>query len=229
MQNEIIYLKKYNKDVEIIYNGYEKIKEIPRTWKYIFSLSNLSDRINQTIYLWEEYANPLLSNTIKYLKENLINIELIKYKDNYSLLYSINSPDGQIMYYEGGNPINSKLPFKLNEYWSLFPKTIVRFYENLHDGFFYYASRSMGLLSLQDVVFFIDEDWGILDELSKPLKINLETTFGMFASGMGGYVALDILNCDECNATIWFTDQFPEYNVDFWAIVDEWITIGFQE
>ncbi|MEH6980057.1 SMI1/KNR4 family protein, partial [Bacillus pseudomycoides] len=27
---------------------------------------------------------------------------------------------------------------------------------------------------------------------------------------------------------LWFTNDQPKYNVDFWDVVDEWIVIGFE-
>ncbi|YAR64077.1 hypothetical protein ACUIAK_20075 [Bacillus cytotoxicus] len=46
---------------------------------------------------------------------------------------------------------------------------------------------------------------------------------------MGGYVAIDLNNCTDEVATLWFTNDNPEYNVNFWDVVDEWIVIGFQD
>ena len=86
----------------------------------------------------------------------------------------------------------------------------------------------MGLLPVQDIVYFDDEEWGIIEELEAPLEICLATTFGIFASGMGGYVAIDTSCCDKSRATLWFTNRQPSYNIDFWDIVDEWTVIGMQ-
>lgn len=69
---------------------------------------------------------------------------------------------------------------------------------------------------------------GIIDELREPLAIDLSSTFGFFSSGMGGYVAVDYKNCKNEKATIWFTDEQPQYNVNFWDVVDEWIVLGFE-
>ena len=79
-----------------------------------------------------------------------------------------------------------------------------------------------------DIVVFDDEEWGILDDLKQPLKIYLPTTFGIFGSGMGGYVAVDLSDCDSCKATLWFSNRQPEYDINFWDIVDEWIVLGMQ-
>ena len=46
---------------------------------------------------------------------------------------------------------------------------------------------------------------------------------------MGGYLAIDIINCDINSATLWFSDDQPEYNLNFWDVVDEWTKIGLQD
>ena len=45
---------------------------------------------------------------------------------------------------------------------------------------------------------------------------------------MGGYVAIDYNNCEKDNATLWWVNKQPKYNIKFWDVVDEWIVIGFQ-
>ena len=88
----------------------------------------------------------------------------------------------------------------------------------------------MGLEWLQRVTYFDDGcEWGILEDLEEPLQINLHTTFGFFRSGMGGYVAVDLSKDDIINeAVVWFSGDQPEYNVNFWDVVDEWIVIGLE-
>lgn len=108
--------------------------------------------------LWRLYASPALSNTIQYLEENMVNLELIQYRDKYSLLYTIKTANGSVSYYKGRNPACRRMPEELQDRRKELPPTIRAFYENLHDGFFYYASESMGLLPLQDVV----DEWIVI-------------------------------------------------------------------
>jgi hypothetical protein len=119
---------------------------------------------------------------------------------------------------------------KLYESWSKIPPEIRTFYENVHNGFHYYASGAMGLVALENVAFLGDDDfdWGILDDLEEPLQINLDTSFGFFSNGMGTYVAVDYNNCENDNATLWSAKDQPEYNLNFWDITDEWIVVGFE-
>lgn len=40
-------------------------------------------------------------------------------------------------------------------------------------------------------------------------------TYGFFENGMGGYVAVDLNNSIDNIATLWFTNDQPEYNLNF--------------
>lgn len=228
MYSKMEYLKKYHKDIQIVQGNFMEIKEIPQIWAEIFCSEDVVDRKRKTLSLWKEYVAAELSNTIQYLEENLLDVELVKYREKYSMLYSVKAPDHTIGYYEGKNPLDIVKPSELANYWNDFPRKLKDFYENIHDGFCYYASGSMGLVPLREVLAFGNEDWGIIDELDAPMQINLESTFGIFSSGMGGYVAIDISNCENNNSTLWFISQQPKYNINFWDVVDEWILIGFQ-
>ena len=45
---------------------------------------------------------------------------------------------------------------------------------------------------------------------------------------MGGYVAIDLDNCNNNKGVLWFSDSKPRYDIDFWSVVDEWTVIGFE-
>lgn len=228
MEDKLNYLKKYHRDVEIVQDGIADIEHIPDSWKRLFNFDRTEDRIRALLPMWRGAVGQCLSNTIQYLQRNLRNIELITYRGKYSLLYSVASPNGEILYYEGGNPLNAQLPSELEKYWAKLPETVQKFYNNLHDGFNYYASGSMGLYSKSDILCLGDEEWGIIESMEEPLKIQLESSFGFFGNGMGAYVVIDALKCQADNAALWYTSQLPRYDINFWDIVDEWIVIGFQ-
>lgn len=228
MEHKINYLKKYHKDVEIVQDGFDGIENLPTSWKQFLNLSSTSDRINTVMSIWDKVAGKCLSNTILYLKRNLKNVELITYGGKYSLLYSVASKNGEILYYEGGNPLDHQLINELENYWKKFPETVQNFYQDLHNGFTYYASGSMGLYSKCDILYLGDEYWEIVEGREDSLEIQLESAFGFFGNGMGVYVVLDALNCKDDNATLWYTSKLPRYHIKFWDIIDEWIVIGFE-
>lgn len=157
------YLKQYHRDVEIVPDSFVDISEIPLFWKQILSLPTAERRITEILATWRKCLAKELRNTIHYLQENLVDIHLIKYRDIYSLLYSVRASDGQIQYYEGGNPGRFSLAGSLRAERDRFPSSIVNCYQNLHNGFFQYENGGMGLVPASDIVIFDDEDWGILD------------------------------------------------------------------
>ena len=133
------------------------------------------------------------------------------------------------IYYEGRLPNKSLYNLKMQHVWSSIPKSITKFYGELHNGFYYFPSRAMGLVLIERIAYFKEYECGILDDLNESLGINIDIYYGFFENGMGGYVAVDLNNCAENIATLWFTNDKPEYNVNFWDIIDGWIVIGLQD
>lgn len=230
--NKLSFLQQYRKSIEFVSNedllSIEKEK-IPEEWMEVFIETDKTERKDKIIALWNRVCEKELSHTISYLKENLADVELIIDNGQYAILYSVKSENDEILYYEGGIPNKSIYDLDMQQAWSSVPQSIVKFYGKLHNGFYYMPSRAMGLVPLERVTYFKEDEWGILDDLEHPLEINLDTTYGFFENGMGGYVAVDLNNCTDNRATLWFTNDQPEYSVDFWDIVDEWILIGLQD
>lgn len=230
--NKLSFLQQYRKSIEFVSNedllSIEKEK-IPEEWMEVFIETDKTERKDKLIALWNRVCEKELSHTISYLKENLVDVELIIDNGQYAILYSVKSENDEILYYEGGIPNKSIYDLDMQQAWSSVPQSIVKFYGKLHNDFYYMPSRAMGLVPLERVTYFKEDEWGILDDLEHPLEINLDTTYGFFENGMGGYVAVDLNNCTDNRATLWFTNDQPEYSVDFWDIVDEWILIGLQD
>ncbi|MGM7637656.1 SMI1/KNR4 family protein [Bacillus sp. Hm123] len=232
MEQKLDFLRQYFSDnIKLI--SHSEINNInneimPSLWFKLFSEKNVEKRIDFILSIWKEYVGEELRNTISYLSEHLEEVELMDIDGRYSILYTIKTDSGKTLFYEGRNPKGVFNNEVLESSWSKIPSSIRIFYQNIHNGFYYYASRSMGLVPLENVTYFDDDEWGIIEELEEPIQINLKTTFGFFKSGMGGYVAIDYDNCDNDNATLWWTNEEPTYNINFWDVVDEWIVIGFE-
>ncbi|WP_342512459.1 SMI1/KNR4 family protein [Sporosarcina sp. FSL K6-1522] len=235
MEKKLEYLEKYimAKDgyVRLILDDEIKnIDSLPEVWYEIFRENDVKKRIKSLLGVWTEYLNMELRNVISYLGEYLENVELMKINRRHSILYTIRNRQGKVLYYEGRSPQAYFENEQLEESWDEIPAKIRLFYENIHDGFYYYASGAMGLLPLEDVAYLGDDDfdWSIIDDLEESLRIDLDTSFGFFGNGMGTYVAVDYENCDKDNATLWSAKDQPEYNINFWNTVDEWTVIGFE-
>ena len=72
---------------------------------------------------WKKYVGEELSNTINYLNDYLVNIDLIKVGKEISILYTIKSyQTGDYLYYEG----------KPNGYFKNMKESIKRIGNNFH-------------------------------------------------------------------------------------------------
>lgn len=221
---KIDMLKMFHKDVEIIDISSADIKNIPEIWNYVFSDNTFENQKEKLLNQWKTIVGKEMSISIEFIENNLCSLDLISYNNVFSILYGIKCEDGEIYYFEGGNPIDSIGHQLLNG----MPEKLKAFYLELHNGFFFYPSRMMGLVPLDEVTHFSDDEWGIIEELDEPIKICLESTYGFFNNGGGGYLAIDYQNCDKNKATLWFDDMEPEYDIDFWDFADEWLRIGFE-
>lgn len=234
MKQKLDFLKRYTmkkdgyvrliSDVDI-----SLINKLPDFWYDIFKEKDVKNRINILMNIWEANLGTELSNTISYLREYLEDVELMEINGRLSILYTIRNRLGKILYYEGRNPMEDFNHEVLEKAWNQIPNSIRIFYEKIHNGFYYYASGSMGLLSKDEVTYLGDDDleWGIIEDLKEPLQIDFKTSFGFFSNGMGTYIAIDYKNCEGGKATLWSTKNQPLYNINFWDFVDEWIVIGF--
>lgn len=230
INNKLEFLNNYNKNVKIIedYEIDKYLSYIPKKWIEVFKENDMNIRILKALGIWEEFAFKELNRTIAYLKNNLMELNLIVYNDlisnneKISALYTIKN-EQDILFFEGNFNNVFEKNVALEQNWNKVPKSLVNFYVNIHNGFHSYSNIS-GLEELCEVTYFDDyyciED---LEEYKNVVPINLKTTFGFFSNGSSDYVAIDISK-DENESIIWYHDDIElSGTVDFWYEVDDWI------
>ncbi|UNL86359.1 SMI1/KNR4 family protein [Priestia koreensis] len=227
----ITFLQKYRKGINLLTK--EEIADlspstIPDYWISVFQADTFSERKSRLLAAWNNVVAEEMSITISYLADYLVEIEMVEWNGFYSIIYGVQNPTNEVLYYEGRNPFDSFNNDKLKRYWSQTPASVIRFYNELHNGFYYYASESMGLVPVEEICYLDDYEWGIVDDLEKPLAIQFSSSFGFFANGMGDHVVIDYSQIHQKWATLWFHDDQPTYGIEFWDVIDEWTTIGFQ-
>lgn len=169
-----------NNKVEFI--NVDNQMNIPEYWKEIFGNDSFIDRKRILLSKWKKYVGEELSNTINYLNDYLVNIDLIKVGKEISILYTIKSyQTGDYLYYEGKNPMdtlkNMKEPIKKN--WEQFPSSFKNFYENLHNGFCMFSSKSLGLEYSENINCMSEFD------CDNEIPYNFDNLFNFFSNGMG--------------------------------------------
>ena len=226
--NKLEFLKKYFKDVEIIDTKNISNQHLPGFWIMALSEESAETRKNIILTEWRKY-NYQFQSTISYLQNNLIDVELIRKKDVYSLLYSVKNLKGNQVYYEGKNPLQINIPDSLKSVWGKLPPAFTDIYNNFHNGWVYYPNQANGLLCIEDVIKLDDLDWAILDEIDEnSLPFKLGNSFGFFNNGMGDYVCIDVESEDKNIGFIWWHTKAPRLNIEIWPTIDEWTKIGIE-
>jgi hypothetical protein len=222
------YLKDYVREPQIIV--FEKLSDseknkLPPAWIDILSYKG-NERVNKTLMYWADFSTEL-QLVLEYMKTNIISINLIHHSAGYSLLYEITSVDKKrTLLYEGRNPKSKTLSPKIAPIWTVLPENIKTFYNELHNGWFYLASESMGLSPVENFFFLEEEEWEILNNFEH-MQVNMEKTIAVFTNGMGAYICLEKKK-NTLHTLLWWNDEPPTLNLDFWPVVDSWIMMGLE-
>ena len=62
---------------------------LPEPWFHIFKEKDMKKRIKMILDLWKLHVNSEMSNTIAYLNDYLVEVELMEINYRYSILYSL--------------------------------------------------------------------------------------------------------------------------------------------
>ena len=99
-----LVLRKYKRNAQLIScHGINKLdcEKIPNSWYELFQEENVDKRVESILSIWKEQVGVELRNTISYLSRHLEEVELMNTNGRYSILYTIKTDNGEILYYEG--------------------------------------------------------------------------------------------------------------------------------
>ena len=229
LSEKIAFLNKYTlsseKKVEFITDESTILNApIPEYWKKAFLVRDIKERKSIILSEWKKYEAQELRNTILYLQTYSTNIELMKIGNEYSVLYTIlGFKTKREFFYEGKNPVTEQaFKEKIKCPIEKIDNSIIDFYTKIHNGFYDFTSKSMGLDALNVIDPVSDFEWEYEDQLD----MDLTFCYNFFSNGMGTYVVLDLNQDMETGAYLWSTKKLPKGNLNFWDIIDEWIIIG---
>jgi len=168
---------------------------------------------------WEVYRDRL-PWLCTLLKKCLIGTAIF-YKENPHLIYIFHDSEDYYCYI-GKPPLNYSSSYPATQLQKL-PRELIGFYQDLHNGFTFHPSNSMGPLPLEEQPSLINLYEGSHPPFSKQ-------AISIFHNGAGDYLSVDpSTNCQ--NAFIWWHEnpEIPEINLNLWAVMDTWISIFLED
>ena len=197
-----------------ILSASDEIK-IPETWSFLLTEENKDKKKSLVIERWSDFST-LLPKTLHLLEELLEDVFLVVHQQQIKMVYLL-LVDEEYVLYVGNMPTTDRQ-------LALFPNKLQHFYKHLHNGWFENISGGLGLLPIEKVRFLSQSEWGLPQEILQSTDLN--QTYYVLHNGGNGYLCINIEDKENPKALIWWTNDAPKIDIDFWSYLDSWIEIG---
>ncbi|MFP3766347.1 SMI1/KNR4 family protein [Prevotella intermedia] len=189
---------------------------VPKEWYFILKEEDKSLRRDFVLNYWKPFSL-LLPKTIKIFEQYLDDVFLISHNEQVKVVYLF-SIDNEYVVYVGNPP-------KTDNMLTIFPEKLREFYMHIHNGWFESISEGLGLLPIEKVQFLDESEWGLTDEILQ--SVDLSKTYYVFHNGGGGFLCINTEDAENPKSLVWWTNNQPKLNIEFWSFLDSWIEIGF--
>ena len=197
-----------------ILSATDEIK-IPETWSFLLTEENKDKKKSLVIERWSDFST-LLPKTLNILEELLEDVFLVVHQQQIKMVYLLLVDEEYVLYVGNMPTTDSQL--------AILPDKLQHFYKHLHNGWFENISGGLGLLPLEKVRFLSQSEWGLPQEILQSTDLN--QTYYVLHNGGNGYLCINIEDKENPKALIWWTNDAPKMDIDFWSYLDSWIEIG---
>ena len=197
-----------------ILSASDEIK-IPETWSFLLTEENKDKKKALVIERWSDFSS-LLPKTLHLLEELLEDVFLVFHQQQIKMVYLL-LVDEEYVLYIGNMPTT-------DSHIAILPDKLQHFYKHLHNGWFENISGGLGLLPIEKVRFLSQSEWGLPQEILQSTDLN--QTYYVLHNGGNGYLCINIEDKENPKALIWWTNDAPKMDIDFWSYLDSWIEIG---
>lgn len=197
-----------------ILSASDEIK-IPETWSFLLTEENKDKKKSLVIERWSDFST-LLPKTLHLLEELLEDVFLVVHQQQIKMVYLL-LVDEEYVLYVGNMPT-------IDSHIAILPDKLQHFYKHLHNGWFENISDGLGLLPIEKVRFLSQSEWGLPQEILQSTDLN--QTYYVLHNGGNGYLCINIEDKENPKALIWWTNDAPKMDIDFWSYLDSWIEIG---
>ena len=197
-----------------ILSATDEIK-IPEMWSFLLTEEDKDKKKSLVIERWSDFST-LLPKTLHLLEELLEDVFLMFHQQQIKMVYLL-LVDEEYVLYVGNMPTT-------DSHIAILPDKLQHFYKHLHNGWFENISGGLGLLPIEKVRFLSQSEWGLPQEILQSTDLN--QTYYVLHNGGNGYLCINIEDKENPKALIWWTNDAPKMDIDFWDYLDSWIEIG---
>ena len=197
-----------------ILSASDEIK-IPETWSFLLTEENKDKKKSLVIERWSDFSS-LLPKTLQLLEELLEDVFLVVHQQQIKMVYLLLVDEEYVLYVGNMPTTDSQL--------AILPDKLQHFYKHLHNGWFENISGGLGLLPIEKVRFLSQSEWGLPQEILQSTDLN--QTYYVLHNGGNGFLCINIEDKENPKALIWWTNDVPKMDIDFWSYLDSWIEIG---
>ena len=189
--------------------------EIPEMWSFLLTEEDKDKKKSLVIERWSDFSS-LLPKTLHLLEELLEDVFLVVHQQQIKMVYLLLVDEEYVLYVGNMPTTDSQL--------AILPDKLQHFYKHLHNGWFENISGGLGLLPIEKVRFLSQSEWGLPQEILQ--STNLNQTYYVLHNGGNGFLCINIEDKENPKALIWWTNDAPKMDIDFWSYLDSWIEIG---
>lgn len=189
--------------------------EIPEMWSFLLTEEDKDKKKALVIERWSDFST-LLPKTLNILEELLDDVLLVFHQQQIKMVYLL-LVDEEYVLYVGNMPTT-------DSHIAILPDKLQHFYKHLHNGWFENISGGLGLLPIEKVHFLSESEWGLPQEILQSTDLN--QTYYVLHNGGNGFLCINIEDKENPKALIWWTNDAPKMDIDFWSYLDSWIEIG---
>lgn len=189
--------------------------EIPEMWSFLLTEEDKDKKKALVIERWLDFST-LLPKTLNILEELLDDVLLVVHQQQIKMVYLLLVDEEYVLYVGNMPTTDSQL--------AILPDKLQHFYKHLHNGWFENISGGLGLLPIEKVRFLSESEWGLPQEILQSTDLN--QTYYVLHNGGNGYLCINIEDKENPKALIWWTNDAPKMEIDFWSYLDSWIEIG---
>jgi len=216
----MIFQDEAKAEITLVKVPYYKIKEFARPYCKINKEKDVKIDYQQTKFehvLSRYYQDKNLRIQLLHLLEELLeDVFLVVHQQQIKMVYLL-LVDEEYVLYVGNMPTT-------DSHIAILPDKLQHFYKHLHNGWFENISGGLGLLPIEKVRFLSESEWGLPQEILQ--STNLNKTYYVLHNGGNGFLCINIEDKENPKALIWWTNDAPKMDIDFWSYLDSWIEIG---